>query len=317
MSFDPKLPGYDPQTSGRPDGLAGWDPAESRGSSGGRISRGVSLAAKSWGVIRTDRSLLVLPIIQIVFQAIAFVAVLAPIGLYAYDHASRWAFLAGLAAVAFPLNFIATFCGVAFVFVLRAHLEGRRATVSEAIAFAGSRLDAITFWALLTSAVGVAIQALERVRGGALAARLAGWVLGTAWNIAALFVIPALATEGVGPIAAAKRSASVVKQKWGEGVVASTAVGVVSVFWAIPLFIVGAIGWEAFAGSPALGVLLMAVAVAGFILLSAIQAAVDGVFRFALFDYAENGIVHAPFTRGDLASGLQRKDRGRRRWFGF
>jgi tetrahydromethanopterin S-methyltransferase subunit F len=280
----------------------------------GRFSRGLSLAYKSWRVIRADRSLLVLPLLQIAFQAVAAAAVLTPIGDVAYQDSSRYVFLIGIAAVAFPLNFIATFFGVAFVFVLRGHLDGRKVSLREGLRFAYARIDAITGWALLTTAVGLAVQALERVRGGAIAARIAGWIVGVAWAVAALFAIPALATEGIGPISAARKSASVVKQKWPEGVIGTTAIGLATGFWFIPVVIVGLIGWTTFSHAPTLGATLLAIAVGGFLLLNAIQSAVDGVFRLALYDFAANDTVHAPFTESDLAGGL--KGKKRRRWFG-
>lgn len=278
----------------------------------GRVARGLSLAYKSWRVIRADRSLLILPLLQIVFQAIAAAAVLVPIGDAAYQESSRYVLLIGIAAVAFPLNFVGTYFGVAFVFIVRAHLDGRDVSLRDGLRFAGSRLDAITGWALLTTAVGLVVQALERVRGGAIAARLAGSVLGVMWDVAVLFVIPALASEGIGPIAAARRSASVVKKKWPEGIVATTAVGIATDFWFIPVLIVGMIGWGVFSHAPGLGAVLLAIAVGGFLLLNGIQSAVDGVFEFALYDYAANGVVHAPFTEADLDGGLTGK---KRRWF--
>lgn len=296
-----------------------WLPSDGMGANG-RFSGGLSVARKSWDVIRADRSLLVLPLLQIVFQLIALAAVLVPLGSAVVDHASRSAILIVIAAATFPMNFISTFFGVAFVFVVRTHLEGRRATLGEAVRFAGSRLGAITGWALVTTAVGVAIQALERVRGGALAARVAGWLVGAAWGTAALFVIPALAADGTGPIAAAKKSVRVVKKKWGEGIVGSIAIEIVSGFWFLLLVIVGAIGWAAFSAAPLIGGILMAIAATGFLALSAAADAVTAVFRFVLFEYAENGAIHAPFVEGDLAYGVKMEGKKRKwssvDWFG-
>ncbi len=282
----------------------------------GRFSRGLSLGWKSWQVIRSDRSLLALPALQILLQAIAVAAILVPIGDVAYQDSSRYVFLIGIAAVVFPVNFLATFVGVAFVFVVRGRLEGRTVCLGEALRFAGSRIDVITWWAILSTAVTVAIQALERVRGGAIAARIAGWLIGAAWGLATLFVVPALASERIGPIGAAKKSVHVVKQKWGEGIVGSTAIGIAFGLWTIPVIIVGAMGWVTFSSAPATGTILMAIAVAGYLLISAAEAAVDGVFRFVLFDYAENGTIHGPFTQADLDSGLKSRSGGARKWLG-
>lgn len=281
----------------------------------GRFSRGFALALKSWSVIRADRSLLVLPLLQIVTQAAAAVLVIGPIGYEAYRDASRWLFLIGLAAVAFPLNLLATFFGVAFVAVVRAHLDGERMTVRQAVSFAASRLDSITGWALINTFVSVAIAALERVRGGAIAARVVGWILNLAWAAAVLFVIPALAGDRVGPIAAARKSAHVVRQKWPEGIVGATTIGLSFGFLSIPVIVLGIIGFAVFTSAPVVGAVLLAAAVAAFLLVSAAQTAVDGVFRFVLFEYASSGVIHPPFTEMELVSGVKPKRRIRK-WLG-
>jgi hypothetical protein len=278
----------------------------------GRFGRGLALAAKSWEVIRGDRSLLVLPLLQLLCQAAA-VAVVAGAGYAAHVHVSRLVLLAGVAVTSLPLNFVATFFGVAFVAVVRAHLDGERLSLRDALAFARSRLPAVTGWALLNTFVGVAISALEQVRGGALAARIAGWVLNVAWALAVFFILPALASERIGPVAAARRSASVVKRKWPEGIVGTTVIAAAFGVLTVPLVLVGVAGWFAYASAPGLGVLLLAVGVGGFLILGSAQAAVEGVFRFVLYDYATTETVRAPFTRADLDSGVRPKRRWRDR----
>ena len=304
-SFDPRL-GYNPERRAPSFSFEGE----------GRVSRGLSLAAKSWAVVRDDKRLLVLPLLQLVTQAAVAALVIGPIGYEAYQQASRWVFLIGFAAFAFPLNFLATFFGVAFVAAVRAHLDDKQMTVAESLRFAASRLDAITGWAIVSTVVSVALQALERVRGGALAARIAAWIVGIAWDVAALFVIPALATERIGPIKAARRSADVVKEKWPEGIVGATVIGISFGLVLIPVVILGCIGWGAFSSSPVVGGVLIGIAVFGFLLISAAQAAVDGVFRYVLFDYAAHGTVHAPFTVADLEAGVKYKKHRLRDWFG-
>jgi len=45
------------------------------------------------------------------------------------------------------------------------------------------------------------------------------WLVDAAWALATFFVLPALAVEDAGAVAAARRSASVIRSRWGESVV--------------------------------------------------------------------------------------------------
>lgn len=280
-------------------------------STGGRFRRGWRIAWKSCDVIADNKSLILLPLLSFVLLAVAALLILGPTLLASERDGTSMPFIYGLVIAAYPFNLISTFFGVAFVHVVRAQLNGAPTSVRDGLRFAWSRIGAIAGWALVATAVGLAIQALSRVRGGAVAARIAGWLLGAAWAIAVFFVIPVLASEDVGPIKAARESASVVKRKWAEGVVGSTVIGAFFSFLMLPVVIVGVIGWASLASSPAFGAIALAIAAVLFILLFAAQAAVDGVFRFALYDYAVSGAVHAPFTEADLASGMTPK----KRWF--
>lgn len=55
-----------------------------------------------------------------------------------------------------------------------------------------------------------------------------------AWAVVTFFVVPLLALEGLTPIAAIKRSAGLVRERWGEGVVGSAATGAVVLIAALP-----------------------------------------------------------------------------------
>ena len=273
----------------------------------GRFARGYRMAGKSWHVIDGNRRLVVLPFLSLVFTLLTAALILGPTAYASVRDGSRVPLIIGFVAFVFPSNLISTFFGVAFVGTVRAHLAGEPATVRGGIRFASSRLGAIAGWALLATIVGLAIQALERVRGGAIAARIAGWLLGVAWAIGVFFVIPVLASERVGPIAAARKSVSVVKQKWPEGIVGATVINVVFGLFMFPVVIIAVIAWGGFSSSPTFGVIAGCIAAALFLVISATQAAVDGVFRLALDDFAAAGTVHAPFTAEDLEAGVRPK----------
>ena len=47
-----------------------------------------------------------------------------------------------------------------------------------------------------------------------------------AWGLATFLVVPIVALEGLGPLAALDRSASLFRQKWGEQLVGTASIGV-------------------------------------------------------------------------------------------
>ena len=102
---------------------------------------------------------------------------------------------------------------VALVFAATDRIEGRRPTVSGALAQAWGRKGIIFQWALLSAVVGMAIRLLEERLG--LLGRILGFAGGLAWVVATYLVIPVLAFEDVGPIEAIKRSSSMFKNRFG------------------------------------------------------------------------------------------------------
>ena len=275
----------------------------------GRIARGLRLAKLSWNVVEADWSLLALPFGMLVSSSAAAAAIFGPLAVVAIRDHSTGVLLLGAALAAFPLHLISTFFGVAFVAVLRKRFAGEAATARDGLAFARSRLGAIAGWALLATIVGLAIQALERVRGGAAAARIAGWLLGGAWSLATLFVVPVLASTDLGAVSSARESAQVLRRKWGETFTGATVINAAFGLLFLPIVLVFVIGYTSFSASPAFGAIAIAIAGGLGILVLAAQFAVDGVFRLALYDYATEGVLRGPFSAADLDAGLRPKRR--------
>jgi len=277
---------------------------------GGRIGRGWRLSSKSWNVIQSDRALLVLPLVSVVTTLLAATVIFAPASYYAVHDHSRAPFIVAVVLAAYPLTFISTFFNVAFVAVVRRKLAGEPATMSDGLACARSRLGAIAAWALLSTLVGLTLRLLERVRGGVIIERIAAALLGAAWSLATLFVVPIIAIDGVGPVETLRRSARLIRARWGEGITGSAVISAAFVVLTIPVVIVGFIGWTSFAGSHAFGVLVIAIAVALFLVVSAAQNAVTQVFHLALYDYAAGDTtVSSVFSEDDLQSAMRPKKR--------
>jgi Family of unknown function (DUF6159) len=127
------------------------------------------------------------------------------------------------------------------------------------------------FPGLAAVAAVVAFVALSAV--GRILLPLASRLAGAAWAIGTFFVIPVLAFERLGPMAALKRSATLVRERWGEGVAGTAAI-------------------------------VTAAAVAG--------AALSAIFRVVLYRFATNGVALAGFDAAELAGAVRPTSRRRR-----
>lgn len=281
----------------------------------GRIGRGWALAKQSWAVLRADRSLLLFPVVAGIAMAAALLVIAGPgVALAATDTATPVA-IALWAVAVYALGFIGIFCNVALAAAAARSLDGHDTTLADGFSVARARTGAIAAWAAVQLTVGLVLQliesALERTPLGPLVVGLVNALLSAAWAVATFFVVPLLALEGLGPKAALTRSAGVVKERWGEGLVGSASItGVVFLAGMLPAIALGALGVAALGSSAVLGGLLIAVAVAGFVLAALIGSTLNAIFRVALLRFAVEERVAPGFDRDVLAQAFAPK-RGR------
>jgi hypothetical protein len=202
-------------------------------------------------------------------------------------------------------TYLAWFTVIFFNIVLAAAVDdalaGRKPNTAAARAAARSRVRVIAGGALLSVVVSV-LHAVSRNRGGA-AGTMAAAIGGTAWSLVTFLVVPVLALEDVGPVEAVKRSAGLVRSRWGEQASGNLIVGGISSLVALVAAGVMVIG---------IAMLLMgsvAVVAAGVVLvlvgwLVAIGSlvfgsAVKGVFGVALYRFAADGRVSDVFMPND------------------
>ncbi len=273
----------------------------------------MSLTGRSLQLIGRRPRLLVLPLLSMLATGAAAIVLLGPWALDAIAHHSRWQIFIDSAVLAYPSIFLSTFFGVGFVLMADAAFDGRDVGVGAALRGAFELLPAIAAWALVSTLVGIALRAIEQLPGaGGVAGRIVAWVADTAWSLATLFVVPALAVEGVGPIAAARRSASVIRSRWGESVVGSFAIGSAGAVAMFAAAVLGVAGWAVRAGSPLAGDGMIAVAIAVALLTVVVTSAASQAFRLAVFRYAADGRLVGPYTESEIQSTFS--DRPGRRW---
>jgi hypothetical protein len=275
----------------------------------GRIARSWRLTGTAWGLVRRDPAMLALALLGMT-SALVWLAVFTLVGGYSHSGNHQGKVLLAILIALYPSTFLSVFFNVALGSAANAALEGRRLSFGEAIGESRKRIGKIALWSLLAAGVGALLAELSsRIPGGG---RIASALVGAAWGLATLFVIPILATEAPtpGPVHALKESVGVIRKRWGEGISGTVTITFWAIFVTIPAIILLGIGFAVIgAGSTVVGAVL--VAVGGLLMFSvaAGASAVQQVFSLCLYQYATTGTARE-FSEQDLANPPFRKRRG-------
>jgi hypothetical protein len=255
-----------------------------------RIRRSWDLVKSSWAVLRADKELLLYPVTSGIVTSIAMVVLfgvwLGSGGLARLDDESFGIVDLILAFILyFVVSTVVVFFNSALIAAANIRLEGGDPTLSDGFRIAFSHIGPILGWAAIAATVGLLLQAL-RERGGAAGAIVS--LIGTlAWSVITFLVVPILVVEGVGPVEAIKRSASLLRTTWGEQIVGNFSIGLVVFLAFLAAAVVGGLAvFLLFSVAVVLGVLGAAFLVGGLIILGLIGAALSGIFNVALYRYA-------------------------------
>jgi hypothetical protein len=256
------------------------------------FQRSLTLAKASWGVLRQDKELVLLPLISFAAWIAVAVTFLLPIALVANDAGQQDSWtqnpVTWVLAFAFYVaaSYVMIFFNAAIVSGADQRMRGGDPTLGSAIRGAADRAVVLLPWAIVSATVSLILRAIEERAG--IVGRIIAGVIGLAWSLVTFLVIPILVIEGISVGQAVKRSMSLFKGVWGEQVVTNGGISLVSfaaivvgVLVALPFFALG--GIFAFVGIAAL------VAWVGFVL--CFSAALSGVFQLALYRYAVDGRV--------------------------
>src|SRR5688572_16478979 len=187
------------------------------------FSRSWMITKLSFAVINKDRELLGFALLSFIFSAAYAIAMIFPsvlptlvdnnfsreaLGVYEYVM---------IFLTYFGLAFIATFFNVCVVYTTKVRFEGGNATFGESFKFALTRLPVVFKWSLLSATVGLLLRILHDLAArlgkiGQIIANIVIGLMGMAWSIVTIFVVPVLVYENIGPIDAIKKSATVIKK---------------------------------------------------------------------------------------------------------
>jgi hypothetical protein len=267
-----------------------------------RLSNSWELVKASAAVLRSDKELIVFPIISGVGTLIVTATFAVPLflaGLFDSMYVDGEGFQPLGMAVAFLFYlvqyFVIFFANTALVGAAMIRLQGGDPTVNDGFQIALKRIGPIFGYALISATVGMILRAISERAG--FIGRIIISLIGLAWNLATYLVVPILAVENVGPIDAIKRSTALLKRTWGEQFVGNAGLGAVFGLIGLGVFLVGVplIVLAAMSQSIALLVTAVVILVLGLLVLGIISSTLSGIYTAVVYRYATTGEVGGPF----------------------
>lgn len=257
----------------------------------GTLSRGWQMAKASFKVLRSDKEIMLLPVASAGVCILVLLTILGiPVGFGLLSFQDAWPIII---LFYFVSSFVVVFFNTAVVACAKIRFEGGDPTVRQGLSVAWSRVGRIIEWSIVAATVGIVLRSVRR-KGG-LVGTIISYLGGLAWAVATYFVLPVIIYEDLGPFAAVKRSIQIIRKTWGEGVTAYISTHVI-------FFLLGLVGlpflllgiWS-LGFSAALGIFLIALAMAYFVLLAVAGTAVDGILTAALYKFSVDGKVPGEF----------------------
>ena len=271
----------------------------------GRLRNTLHLAKTSWTVLKKDRELLWIPVLSFLASAavlaVALVLVLVTLSVTSSDaqsgEAVNPAAIVVFVIAALAMGVISVFFNGALVAGAHERMTGGDPTVGSSVRRAFARIPGLVPWAILTTTVGLVLQAL-RERAGFLG-RMVISMVGMAWEVVTFLTVPAIVIDNLGAIEGVKRSASLLRRTWGENIAARVGFGLLGFLLMIPAAVVA--GLFIASGVGVLAVVGIIVAVAWVAVVMVVLTALNAIFQTALYLYATTGVLPSGFEQAPLA----------------
>jgi hypothetical protein len=250
----------------------------------GRIRRSWRLTRSAWDLVRSRWEMQALAFMGILFAAIASILILYVGGYFEHGRHDQGSMLFVALLAGYASTLISVFFNVALAAAADEAMDGERMTLGEALEEAARNFGSIALWSLISLGVGVLLNAIARRIP--LGGRVVEWLLGAAWALTTIFVVPLIALENAEPVPAVRRSAKLLKRRWGEGVSGTLTIAAWTVLATIPAVFVICIGLGVSDRNPGAGTLWIAVGLLMIIVTWVLASAARVVFAVALYRYA-------------------------------
>ncbi len=247
-----------------------------------RISNGWRIGLRGLAIIRDHPKLIIYPVLT-GLALISLSVLFFFIALFIKDpYVTGWdvhfggtldwvaLFVYGLASV-----FISTFIQVALVYNIDRVFDNEEIDIMAGLEHSSQRIGKVFTWAVFAATVGGILRFVEENFG--TFGRLVSGIFGLAWGLITYFVIPILTFEDLGPLESARRSADIIKAKWGSTIGAGATFAAFYILGFVGAIISAVILWRI---HPAVSLLF---SVTAFFLIMSVVSAARTVFLTAAY----------------------------------
>jgi len=282
----------------------------------GKLRGSFMLASESFALLRKDKEIMIFPLLTFL-TTLAFFAAAGAILFFAllnsnfseavveeeFNLVGEIIMYACIFVMYLVSAFIAAFFQAGIVTIVHARINGQDLGFGDGIKNASRHAGKIFVWSLFAATVGVILEFIAKNFKwlGFIVANL----LGTAWNIITLFIVPVMVLEEGTVMNAIRRSGTIFKERWGETLIMSFSTG----FFFFGVIVVGFLIYIAtwFAGNTAVIVTSSVLFVLFLIGVSIISSTLNTIYKVVLYEYAAKGIIPDSFTPELVAGAVKVK----------
>lgn len=275
------------------------------------IGRSWELAKGSFRVLRSDKELLIFPLLSFIALVIVSISFFLPFmwvgGITSAENGETNIASYVVAFVFYVVSYTVTFFfQTALVGAAMIRLDGGDPTLGDGLRIAFARLPKIIVYAVIAATVGMILRWISERAG--IVGQIVGGILGFAWSVATFLVVPVLVVENVGPFEAIKRSTGYLKRTWGEQLIGNVGIGLVfGLLIMLVIFAGGALLFFLFQASVTLGLIGVVALILLIGVLALIGSALGGIFTASVYRYATKGDGGSMFNNQVLATAFRQK----------
>jgi hypothetical protein len=254
-----------------------------------RMAKGWEISMSSYKVLLANKQLIIFPVLSGLSMLLVMGSFLGAIlARYGWDFENSLD--VGRSSMYLIMFFfyivnylIIVFFNMALMHCAKLYFDGEEVTITKGLKFSASRLRAIFTWAVFAATVGIILRMIQDNAGwlGKIVISLVGFV----WSLATFFVIPVIAYEDMGPVDALKKSADIMKNKWGERLGASFSFAIIPLLGILCFGVAGAA--VSYFINEAAGIILFVV---GLLLMFTVTSALNSIFISAVYNNINGNI---------------------------
>jgi hypothetical protein len=290
-----------------------------------RFRAGWGLAGKSWQLVRENKEWIRYPLnsgLVMIGVTIVFTILFALFGngTTINDDGTRGSSISAIGIVLLFLFYlvaysVTAYTEVALSRVVIAKLRDEALPEGAGYATANKKLSAIIGYAAISATVGVISQLIrDSARESKnivleIVMSILASLIQASWSIVSFFVVPILAVEDIGTLAAVRRSFDLLKKTWGEQLVSNVSLGFLGcglmLAGTLPGIIIALIGGAI--SSPLILITGVGALVLGIVIINLLLSAATTVLKTVLYHYALTGETGGLFDTADVRTAFTTK----------